>query len=108
MDRDGTGSLDIKEIKKFAVRLGQPLEGRTGSRPLRIHGQEQRWEGQRGGLHGMVPQRRDQEGDKGLLRQKTIQIFKEIDINNSGYLDGVRSRTYPFSLGITISDKKKN
>ncbi|KAL3778903.1 hypothetical protein ACHAW5_007235 [Stephanodiscus triporus] len=103
---DGTGSLDIKEIKEFAVRLGQPLE--EDRVKAIFESMDKNRDGKVNAEDFMEWFSNDEtrKGIKAYFRQKTIQIFKEIDINNSGYLDERKIKDISIQLGHHLSDKK--
>ena len=96
-DRDGTGYVKISEMKKFTHRLGQPLDDE------RVHAIFDSMDKNRDGkinFDDFMEWFSDEEtrrGIKAYFRQKTIQIFNEIDIKNHGYLDEEEKGIYQSS-----------
>jgi Ca2+-binding EF-hand superfamily protein len=106
MDRDGTGHLDIKEIKQFAVRLGQPLEEDRVRAIFESMDKNRDGKVNADDFIQWFSNDETRKGIKAYFRQKTIQIFKEIDINNSGYLDERKIKDISIQLGHHLPDKK--
>jgi len=106
IDSDGSGLLDIHEIKQITVRLGQPLpddkiksifESMDTNRDGKVNAKE---------FIEWFDKEETKEGIKSYFHQKTLQIFKELDTDNSGFLDRKEIEMATIQLGEDFSDKK--
>ncbi len=106
MDRDGSGYLDIKEIKQYAARLGQPLEEDRVRAIFESMDKNGAGKVNADEFIQWFSNDETRKGVKAYFRQKTIQIFKEIDIDNSGYLDERKIKDISIQIGHHLPDKK--
>lgn len=106
IDVDGSGFIDITEVKDMAIRLGQPLpEDRAKSifdnmdknRDGKVSAEEfMQW----------YSNEETKEGIKSYFHQKILKLFKEIDTDGSGYLDEQEIEEVSNRIGHHLSKKE--
>ncbi|KAL3809231.1 hypothetical protein ACHAXA_005279 [Cyclostephanos tholiformis] len=106
MDRDRSGRISIKEIKDFAQRLGQPLEEERVKAIFESMDKDRDGKVNAEDFMEWFSNDETKKGIRDYFRQKTIQIFKEIDIDNTGYLDERKIKDISIQLGHHLPDKK--
>lgn len=106
VDRDGTGFLDMQNIKEMTIRLGQPLpddrvkeifDRMDKNKDGKVEAEEfMEW----------FSAEETKEGIKNYFHQKTLQIFKEIDTDMSGFLDVQELEDIAIRIGANLPKKR--
>lgn len=106
VDQEKSGYLGIVQVKEIAKRLGRPLpdgeiraifDSMDTNRDGKIDARE---------FLEWFEAEETKEGIKSYFHQKTMEIFKEIDIKRTGYLDREEIKEATIRLGETFSDEK--
>lgn len=106
IDRDGSGFLDVQEIKEMALRLGQPLPDDRIKDIFQDMDKNGDGKIQADEFMEWFSAEETKQGIKNYFHQKTLQIFKEIDADNSGYLDEQELTDISLQLGQNFPKKK--
>jgi len=106
IDADGSGFLDVQEIKEMAIRLGQPLpDDRVKSI---FDSMDKNGDGKVNAEEFMewFEAEETKAGIRSYFHRKTLQIFDEIDTDMSGYIDRRELADVTVRLGQEFSEKK--
>lgn len=106
IDTDGSGFLDIQEIKEIAFRLGQSLDDDRLKTVFDSMDKNKDGKIQAEEFMEWFNNEETNEGSKSFFHQKTLQIFKEIDTDNSGFLDEQELVDVSNRLGQKFSQKQ--
>lgn len=106
IDKDGSGFLNIKQVKEMSIRLGQQLP--EDKIQAMFNSLDKNKDGKIAPEEFMewFSAEETKEGIKSYFHQKILQIFKEIDIDNSGYLDEQELEDLSIRIGHNLSKEK--
>jgi len=106
IDTDGSGFLDMQEIKEMTIRLGQPLPDDRIKEIFNDMDTNKDGKVEAKEFIKWFNNEDTKEGLKSYFHQKTVHIFNEIDSTNSGYLDEQDLRNVSRRFGQKFADEK--
>lgn len=105
-DTDGSGYLDMQEVKEMAIRLGTPLPDDRVKEIFDQMDKNKDGKVQSDEFMEWFNDETTKAGIKSYYHQKTKKIFKEIDTDRSGFIDEQELRDVTVRLGQEFDEKK--
>lgn len=105
-DTDGSGFVDMQEVKEMAIRLGTPLPENRVKEIFDQMDKNKDGKVQSDEFMAWFNDEATKSGIKKYYHQKTTKIFKEIDTDSSGFIDEQELRDVTVRLGQDFDEKK--
>lgn len=99
VDRDGSGFLDIEEVKQIAERLGQPLSAKDVKSIFEAMDTDNDGKVTPEEFGVWISAQETKEGIRSYFQNTASLIFKDIDTDKSGFIDEKELRDVAVRLG---------
>jgi len=107
VDRDGSGFLDLQEVKEMADRLGQSLSANEVQYIFEAMDTDSDGKVTPEEFAKWLSSQETMEGLKTYFHNKSLQIFSDIDTDKSGYIDKKELKDISERLGQKDLDTEK-